>query len=88
MIICCNYVIVYLGIDWAPNSNRIVTCAADRNAYVWQLHDGVWQQELVSTCYIISSAARMLKLNPTSICQSDTILFERDIPWYRVTCRG
>lgn len=24
-----------MGIDWAPNTNRIVTCAADRNAYVW-----------------------------------------------------
>jgi len=24
------------SIDWAPNSNRIVTCAQDRNAYVWQ----------------------------------------------------
>ena len=23
------------GVDWAPNSNRIVTCAGDRNAYVW-----------------------------------------------------
>ena len=25
------------GIDWAPNTNRIVTCSADRNAYVWNL---------------------------------------------------
>ncbi|GBE81730.1 Actin-related protein 2/3 complex subunit 1 [Sparassis crispa] len=24
------------GIDWAPRSNRIVTSAQDRNAYVWQ----------------------------------------------------
>ncbi|KAJ3512099.1 hypothetical protein NLJ89_g3719 [Agrocybe chaxingu] len=24
------------SIDWAPNSNRIVTCSQDRNAYVWQ----------------------------------------------------
>jgi len=24
------------SIDWAPASNRIVTCAQDRNAYVWQ----------------------------------------------------
>ena len=23
------------GIDWAPKSNRIVTCSQDRNAYVW-----------------------------------------------------
>lgn len=25
------------SIDWAPRTNRIVTCAADRNAYVWTL---------------------------------------------------
>lgn len=24
-----------MGIDWAPNTNRIVTCGVDRNAYVW-----------------------------------------------------
>lgn len=23
------------SVDWAPESNRIVTCAGDRNAYVW-----------------------------------------------------
>ena len=28
------------SIDWAPNSNRIVTASQDRNAYVWsQTHD-------------------------------------------------
>lgn len=25
------------GIDWASNTNRIVTCSQDRNAYVWTL---------------------------------------------------
>ena len=25
------------GIDWAAKTNRIVTCSADRNAYVWNL---------------------------------------------------
>ncbi|CAN8002686.1 unnamed protein product, partial [Ixodes hexagonus] len=25
------------SMDWAPKSNRIVTCSADRNAYVWTL---------------------------------------------------
>jgi actin related protein 2/3 complex subunit 1A/1B len=24
------------SIDWAPNTNRIVTASQDRNAYVWQ----------------------------------------------------
>lgn len=25
------------SVDWAPNTNRIVTCSQDRNAYVWTL---------------------------------------------------
>lgn len=37
-----------MGIDWAPNTNRIVTCAVDRNAYVWtQTEDGQWKPTLV-----------------------------------------
>lgn len=35
------------GIDWAPKSNRIVTCSHDRNSYVWSLEDGEWQPTLV-----------------------------------------
>ena len=41
------------SIDWAPKSNRIVTCSQDRNAYVWQEQaDGesgkmVWKPTLV-----------------------------------------
>ena len=36
------------GIDWAPKTNRIVTCSADRNAYVWNLQpDGTWKHILV-----------------------------------------
>jgi len=42
-----NFQSICAGIDWAPKTNRIVTCGADRNAYVWQLKDGVWSQELV-----------------------------------------
>ena len=35
------------GIDWAPKTNRIVTCSADRNAYVWNLEaDGTWKHPL------------------------------------------
>lgn len=36
-----------MGIDWAPNTNRIVTCAVDRNAYVWTQNDGKWKPTLV-----------------------------------------
>jgi actin related protein 2/3 complex, subunit 1A/1B len=31
------------SVDWAPTSNLIVTCSHDRNAYVWNEHDGIWQ---------------------------------------------
>ena len=35
-------------IDWAPKTNRIVTCAQDRNAYVWvQDAKGAWKPTLV-----------------------------------------
>ncbi|KAI2546847.1 actin related protein 2/3 complex subunit 1B, partial [Homo sapiens] len=35
------------GIDWAPESNRIVTCGTDRNAYVWTLKGRTWKPTLV-----------------------------------------
>ncbi|GAA5983042.1 hypothetical protein JCM11641_004702 [Rhodosporidiobolus odoratus] len=41
------------SIDWAPQTNRIVTCAHDRNAYVWTLETSpetglpIWQPVLV-----------------------------------------
>lgn len=35
------------GLDWAPRTNRIVSCAQDKNAFVWTLVEGVWRPELV-----------------------------------------
>jgi actin related protein 2/3 complex subunit 1A/1B len=36
------------GIDWHGESNTIVTCGHDRNAYVWTLgSDGTWEHDLV-----------------------------------------
>lgn len=41
------------GLDWAPSSNRIVSCSQDRNAYVWTLTSDpqsgrqVWKPTLV-----------------------------------------
>lgn len=37
------------SVDWAPHSNRIVTCAGDRNAYVWNwdAEAGEWKPSLV-----------------------------------------
>ncbi|XP_066560704.1 actin-related protein 2/3 complex subunit 1A-A isoform X1 [Amia ocellicauda] len=50
------------GIDWAPESNRIVTCASDRNAYVWTLKDGLWKPTLVLVR--INRAATCVKWSP------------------------
>ncbi|XP_075936139.1 actin-related protein 2/3 complex subunit 1A-A [Anarhichas minor] len=76
------------GIDWAPESNRIVTCASDRNAYVWTLKDGVWKPTLVlvrinraATCvkwsplenkFALGSGARLI-----SVCY-----FEKENDWW------
>lgn len=51
-----------LGIDWAPKSDRIVTCGADRNAYVWSQKDGVWKPTLV--ILRINRAATFVKWSP------------------------
>lgn len=72
------------SIDWAPNSNRIVTCGADRNAYVWVEEDGKWKPTLVllrinraATCvawspkedkFAVGSSARLI-----SICYYEDI---------------
>jgi len=46
------------GIDWAPRTNRIVTCSADRNAYVWvKQEDGSWKHTLV-----------LLRINRAATC--------------------
>jgi len=50
------------GIDWAPNSNRIVTCSADRNAFVWMMKDNKWKQVLVIPR--INRAATCVKWSP------------------------
>jgi len=46
------------GIDWAPKTNRIVTCSSDRNAYVWvKGDDGTWRHTLV-----------LLRINRAATC--------------------
>lgn len=51
------------GIDWAPRSNRIVTCSADRNAYVWvEEPGGVWKHKLV--VLRINRAATCVRWSP------------------------
>lgn len=58
-----------MGIDWAPNTNRIVTCGVDRNAYVWTLQDAAdanaepkWKPMLVHLR--INRAATCVKWSP------------------------
>ena len=51
------------GIDWAPKSNRIVTCSEDHNAYVWeQAKDGSWKYTLV--VLRINRAATCVRWSP------------------------
>eukprot|EP00733_Pompholyxophrys_punicea_P001760 Pompholyxophrys_punicea_v1_NODE_1009_length_1043_cov_28.467611.p1 type:complete len:303 gc:universal NODE_1009_length_1043_cov_28.467611:86-994(+) len=52
------------GIDWAPNTNRIVSCSQDRNAYVWTWDekDKKWNPVLV--LLRINRAATQVKWSP------------------------
>ncbi|XP_067927915.1 actin-related protein 2/3 complex subunit 1A-B-like [Watersipora subatra] len=50
------------GIDWAPQSNRIVTCGVDRNAYVWTFNGSKWEPVLV--ILRINRAATCVKWSP------------------------
>uniref|UniRef100_A0A8C5LMU7 Actin-related protein 2/3 complex subunit n=1 Tax=Jaculus jaculus TaxID=51337 RepID=A0A8C5LMU7_JACJA len=50
------------GIDWALKSDRIVTCGADQNAYVWSRKDGTWKPALV--ILRINRAATFVKWPP------------------------
>jgi len=51
------------GIDWAPRTNRIVTCSSDRNAYVWtEGPDGTWKHTLV--VLRINRAATCVRWSP------------------------
>jgi actin related protein 2/3 complex subunit 1A/1B len=51
-----------LNIDWAPQTNRIVTCSSDKNAYVWSFDGRVWKPELV--VLRINRAATCVKWSP------------------------
>mmetsp|Transcript_25412 Transcript_25412/g.35637 ORF Transcript_25412/g.35637 Transcript_25412/m.35637 type:complete len:378 (+) Transcript_25412:54-1187(+) len=52
------------GIDWAPATNQLVTCAEDRNAYVWNIDakTGEWKPTLV--ILRINRAATCVKWSP------------------------
>lgn len=77
------------GIDWAPKTNRLVSCSEDRNAYVWTYQaEGVWKPTLV--ILRINRAATHVKWSPNedkfavasgakvvSVCY-----FEEDNDWW------
>eukprot|EP00999_Lentomonas_sp_LEN2_P002869 NODE_733_length_1231_cov_80.584239_g693_i0.p1 GENE.NODE_733_length_1231_cov_80.584239_g693_i0~~NODE_733_length_1231_cov_80.584239_g693_i0.p1 ORF type:complete len:360 (-),score=97.00 NODE_733_length_1231_cov_80.584239_g693_i0:45-1124(-) len=76
------------GIDWAPNTNRIVSCSQDRNAYVWTWENSQWKPVLV--ILRINRAATQVKWSPKedkfavssgarciSVC-----FFEEDNDWW------
>uniref|UniRef100_A0A7S1H133 Arp2/3 complex 41 kDa subunit n=2 Tax=Hemiselmis andersenii TaxID=464988 RepID=A0A7S1H133_HEMAN len=50
------------AIDWGAAKNRIVSCAEDRNAYVWDLKDGLWVPTLA--VLRINRAATYCKWSP------------------------
>ncbi len=52
------------AIDWAPETNRIVSCSQDRNAYVWEFdaQEKVWKPTLV--LLRINRAATCAKWSP------------------------
>uniref|UniRef100_A0A0M3I0Y8 Arp2/3 complex 41 kDa subunit n=1 Tax=Ascaris lumbricoides TaxID=6252 RepID=A0A0M3I0Y8_ASCLU len=50
------------GLDWAPNTNRIVSCSQDKNAFVWTLDGDHWKPELVLVR--INRAATCVKWSP------------------------
>jgi len=50
------------GIDWAPNTNRIVSCSQDRNAYVWNWDGSEWKPTQV--LLRINRAATFVRWSP------------------------
>lgn len=78
-----------MGIDWAPKTDRIVTCAADKNAYVWAKNeDGKWTPSWV--LLRTNRAATCVKWSPNedklAVGSGDRIIsvcyFEKDNNWW------
>jgi actin related protein 2/3 complex subunit 1A/1B len=79
---------VVTSIDWAPKTNKILSCSQDRNAYVWNFQNGVWKPTLVilrinrgaTQCkwspredkFVVASAEKLV-----SVCY-----FEKDSDWW------
>lgn len=79
---------IVTSIDWAPKTNRIVTCGQDRNAYVWNFDGKEWKPTLV--ILRINRAATCVRWSPNEDkfaigCGSRLIsisYFEKDNDWW------
>ncbi|KAF9327572.1 hypothetical protein BGZ91_001409 [Linnemannia elongata] len=78
------------SVDWAPKSNRIVTCSQDRNAYVWTLDGASHQWKPTLVLLRINRAATFVRWSPEedkfavasgSRCIS-VCYFEEDNDWW------
>ncbi|RKP11218.1 WD40-repeat-containing domain protein [Piptocephalis cylindrospora] len=77
-------------IDWAPESNRLVTCGQDRNAYVWNMEEGTNQWKPTLVLLRINRAATFVRWSPredkfavASGARSVAICyFEEDNDWW------
>jgi actin related protein 2/3 complex subunit 1A/1B len=79
---------IVTSLAWAPNTNRILSCSQDRNAYVWE-HDGTnWNPTLV--ILRINRAATCCQWSPkedkfavgTGDCVVAVCYFEADNNWW------
>lgn len=52
------------SVDWAPKSNRIVTCAGDRNAYVWNFQEDTRSWKPCLVLLRINRAATFVRWSP------------------------
>jgi len=77
------------GIDWAPKSNRIVTCSEDRNAFVWaEESPNVWKPTLV--LLRVNRAATAVRWSPQetkfAVASGSKVVsvcyFEEDNNWW------
>ncbi|KAF9438358.1 hypothetical protein BGZ76_008388 [Entomortierella beljakovae] len=78
------------SVDWAPRSNRIVTCSQDRNAYVWTFNSASQQWKPTLVLLRINRAATFVRWSPEedkfavasgSRCIS-VCYFEEDSDWW------
>lgn len=78
------------SIDWAPKTNKIVSCGQDRNAYVWEYEEGkkTWKPTLV--ILRINRAATCVRWSPLenkfAVGSGSRLIavcyFEKDNDWW------